>query len=644
MGEDNNCGGGQQPTSREGDEGGGSVRFQLSLTASKKKQQQQHNNKKSSQQLLLGDGGLDHGAFGDAQSSDATQRRAVSSFSQEEETKREQEEELPVIPVAPNRFQRKKTADTTPITSSHDYRSVPEAVGSDHPGELPPPLPPPLTVSRDEPRPPTPPPSSFSSSSISLRVDEAQQYRRELDALPDAMNPDDYSKPGSVPLEQFGAALLRGMGWKGNDKDVANGGSGKGADAEMAMPRPHRLGLGAIPRAEAVVSLPSSSNGRRTRRPDQLEQDQRRQLQLREYERQREEQRARDRQITVQDGSVVWINLPGRGGTTTPQPRRARIAQWAGVPGLNRIRIQLEERGEVIVVSRSDVGQLVSRDELDRNPFQEPPVQAPIPSRDERSEGKNEGRDVDRTRSRQERRRTDDQSSRERRRDDVDDNDRGEGESRKRRREISEPDTDSRGRRHRRRERSPDREPSGGRDGSGSDAASDDRRHRKRREARKGSEPRSGSDRDPERRHASSNRRRTPDRGGPSSDDHPDAWLIPHIRVRVVTSKLGRHHFQQKGVVVDVTPKGATLRMDGGSSSSAVVLDGIPARYLTTALPKVEGCAVVVQGPHKGAKGVVLQRQSNQAVLQLDEDHTLLTLSPDDLAEWCGPRDTDYTY
>jgi hypothetical protein len=119
---------------------------------------------------------------------------------------------------------------------------------------------------------------------------------------------------------------------------------------------------------------------------------------------------------------------------------------------------------------------------------------------------------------------------------------------------------------------------------------------------------------------------------------------MPHIRVRVATDRLGREHFQQKGVVVDVTPKGATVRMDGGGKAPAapVVIDRVPARYLTTALPKAGGGAVVVQGRHKHSRGTVLQRDSRQAVIQLDEDHSVLTLPLDDLAEWCGPRDDAY--
>jgi hypothetical protein len=88
-------------------------------------------------------------------------------------------------------------------------------------------------------------------------------------------------------------------------------------------------------------------------------------------------------------------------------------------------------------------------------------------------------------------------------------------------------------------------------------------------------------------------------------------------------------------VVVDVTPKGATIQMDDGRSS---LLDMVPARHLTTALPKAGGGAIVVQGEHRRAMGTVLQRDARFAVLQLHEDHSVLTLPLDDLAEWCGPR------
>ncbi|KAJ2369557.1 DNA primase large subunit Spp2 [Coemansia sp. RSA 2610] len=44
-----------------------------------------------------------------------------------------------------------------------------------------------------------------------------------------------------VPIEEFGAAMLRGMGWSGGD-------AGKAESEEDSRPRPSLLGLGAAPR------------------------------------------------------------------------------------------------------------------------------------------------------------------------------------------------------------------------------------------------------------------------------------------------------------------------------------------------------------------------------------------------------------
>lgn len=57
-----------------------------------------------------------------------------------------------------------------------------------------------------------------------------------------------------VPVSEFGAALLRGMGWAGPQGDDGSGGGG-GASAlgQNAEPRHHRLGLGAQPKPPEEV-------------------------------------------------------------------------------------------------------------------------------------------------------------------------------------------------------------------------------------------------------------------------------------------------------------------------------------------------------------------------------------------------------
>ncbi|KAG0078939.1 hypothetical protein BGZ90_003973 [Linnemannia elongata] len=69
-----------------------------------------------------------------------------------------------------------------------------------------------------------------------VHQDEVESFQKNLEQLPDEASLEDYEK---VPVEEFGAALLRGMGWKGDDN---------GSDAVEYSRRPALLGLGAKPR------------------------------------------------------------------------------------------------------------------------------------------------------------------------------------------------------------------------------------------------------------------------------------------------------------------------------------------------------------------------------------------------------------
>lgn len=68
-------------------------------------------------------------------------------------------------------------------------------------------------------------------------ISEQEAYNRDLAARPDAPDLDAYSR---MPVEEFGAALLRGMGWKGDPKDTSNE-----EDIDQVIRRPALLGLGA---------------------------------------------------------------------------------------------------------------------------------------------------------------------------------------------------------------------------------------------------------------------------------------------------------------------------------------------------------------------------------------------------------------
>jgi G-patch domain len=512
-------------------------------------------------------------------------RRDATTFTKEETSADGQAK--PVIPVKPNT--RLKPGAAAKEEREGQPGAPEAAVGS---GGIRRPLPEAV---------PSAPGSSGAAApvndSITFSAREAEQYKRQVMELPDEPTIDDYQRnEAAIPISQFGAALLRGMGWKGDDDE--NDDTVKKRDEEAAMPRPHRLGLGAIPKAAAMPvagndggGTKSSSTTSRPRRPDQVRQDERLKRQLAEFASQRKERIAQDKQAVLQDGSVVYLeNLVS--GNNQHREYRARIVQLAGVPGLNKVKVELEHdegrhgdygRHEVIV-NRRDIGGLVSREDLTARPFMTAPTN-PAALENERGGRNKRNRESDNNDGEHDRH----------------------GSSRK------------------------GTSKSRGSYSDGSDRDSQDDPESRRRDKKKKKESKKERARDEDR----SRKGRGVENRDDRRDQKEDAWLIPHIRVRVATCKYGQRHFQQKGVVVDVTPKGATIQMD---DSRSTLLDLVPARHLTTALPKAGGYAIVVQGEHRHAMGTVLQRDSRVAVLQLDEDHSVLTLPLDDLAEWCGPR------
>lgn len=340
---------------------------------------------------------------------------------------------------------------------------------------------------------------------------EREQYQQDLQKLPEELNihSEQYQK---VPIAEFGSALLRGMGWSGEET--------KG-DAEMSLPRPHRLGLGATP----DLSEPMHQS-KKPLRPDQFKQQAKLQKQRDEYERQRIEKKKWDKQKTLQDGSLIAVGN-----------KRAQVVQLVGVPGLNNVKIQYEGDTESTIVKRRDLGELLSRSELEERPFRQV----------EPLEAKEENKSNNVVDKRDESHRS--ESKRKDRKDDD--------EEKKRKRQRSE-------------------------------------------ESR--SAPR---------------------------------WVVPHIRVRIITEKLGRRYFKEKAVVVDVTPKGATLQLNSGS-----ILDNVPERYLETALPKTGGLVMILKDHHP--KGRLLEKGRNTGVVQFLEDMNVETISLDDMAEWVGSVDEEY--
>jgi G patch domain/KOW motif-containing protein len=176
--------------------------------------------------------------------------------------------------------------------------------------------------------------------------------------------------------------------------------------------------------------------------------------------------------------------------------------------------------------------------------------------------------------------------------------------------------------------------------------------HKKKRKESSRHKHRSKRDRSEERASSNSQNHRVKDtrderkkdRAERSSNhqEHHLNWLLPNIRVRLVSKKYPRQHLN-KGIVQDVlstqssNPK-AVILMDNQE-----VLDNIPERYLETALPKTGGSVIVLEGLHRWKKGRLLERSSDRGkgFIQLFEDLEVIEVSLDGLAEWCGPLDED---
>ncbi|KAG6920051.1 hypothetical protein DXG01_010119 [Tephrocybe rancida] len=93
-------------------------------------------------------------------------------------------------------------------------------------------------------------------------ISEAEAYKQDVEELPDAATLDDYAR---VPVSQFGAALLPGMGWK--EGTAATRKPGKGlVEPYLPESRPALLGIGA--KEQEVYDDGSKKKGGGSKRPE----------------------------------------------------------------------------------------------------------------------------------------------------------------------------------------------------------------------------------------------------------------------------------------------------------------------------------------------------------------------------------------
>jgi len=147
-----------------------------------------------------------------------------------------------------------------------------------------------------------------------------------------------------VPIEEFGAALLRGMGWKEEDTDgttatarrigfkKGDDDNGKEEQVSRVVPRERNLGLGAMPKPPALKGINNNNNkGVHSKDKDRQKDE----AALDSQWRNKAADRLSSQRIAV--GDVVWIVAVGTNSSSLAG-KRAVVVTATGVAGLDRIR------------------------------------------------------------------------------------------------------------------------------------------------------------------------------------------------------------------------------------------------------------------------------------------------------------------
>lgn len=138
--------------------------------------------------------------------------------------------------------------------------------------------------------------ASASEAFLNAKTEE-ERYKIGVESCADDLDVRS-SAYSAVPIEEFGAALLRGMGWDGKLEDK---------DRRVTASQGNRLGLGVAP---TIFGKQSNKNKAAEAAKKQ----------------------AMYNRSGIIDGSIVSINDPAS------IPYRAKVVKTQGVPGLSRIR------------------------------------------------------------------------------------------------------------------------------------------------------------------------------------------------------------------------------------------------------------------------------------------------------------------
>uniref|UniRef100_A0ACD5XE43 Uncharacterized protein n=2 Tax=Avena sativa TaxID=4498 RepID=A0ACD5XE43_AVESA len=126
-------------------------------------------------------------------------------------------------------------------------------------------------------------------------------------------------------------------------------------------------------------------------------------------------------------------------------------------------------------------------------------------------------------------------------------------------------------------------------------------------------------------------------REGESSRDvrNKVRWLQSNIRVRVVTKRLSKSLYLQKGKIVDVVgPTKCDIMMEDGSE----LVQGVEQDMLETVLPRTNGRVLVLCGKHKGVYGHLVEKNAEAETGLVEDADTkgMIRVNYDQIAEYVG--------
>jgi G patch domain and KOW motifs-containing protein len=162
--------------------------------------------------------------------------------------------------------------------------------------------------------------------------DEGSKFRMDMSLRAEdvELKEENYRR---VPIDQFGAAMLRGMGWKGlTEEDKAHA-----KELEQLAPREPMLGLGAKPR-------PGGKNeNKKVKEKNDTSDNKKNDTNHNSYR--------------LSEGDIVLLEH----GDHDYVGKRARVEATRGVPGLDRIRVSLEHTSELLELPKKNVVKIESR-------------------------------------------------------------------------------------------------------------------------------------------------------------------------------------------------------------------------------------------------------------------------------------------